>query len=175
MKCANTWRARRPSEQLNFRCGDPVVLTLPSTAPRGVYHLDAPDPDLTESERSITVAEGDKSVEVRARRRRVSTRSIDPGRNRVAAFSLNLSPEESRPGSAAGQGHRGGARRRFGADAATRRQPERRAARREPATAAAQVAARAGKPAAAVDGVDAAVPDLRGAAGQSLLRADLPE
>ena len=65
-------------EQLNFRCGDPVVLTLPSTAPRGVYHLDAPDPDLTESERSITVAEGDKTVDVRAAAAPVSTRSLIP-------------------------------------------------------------------------------------------------
>ena len=83
-------------EQLNFRCGDPVVLTLPSTAPRGVYHLDVPDPDLTESERSITVAEGDKTIDVRAAVAPGQYALFDPGRNRVAAFSLNLSPEESR-------------------------------------------------------------------------------
>jgi Aerotolerance regulator N-terminal len=85
-----------PAEQLNFRCGDPVVLNLPAAAPRGVYHLDAPDPDLTESERSITVAEGDKTVDVRAASAPGQYALFDPGRNRVAAFSLNLSPEESR-------------------------------------------------------------------------------
>jgi hypothetical protein len=83
-------------EQLNFRCGDPVVLNLPPAAPRGVYHLDAPDPDLTESERSITVAEGDKTVDVRAASAPGQYALFDPGRNRMAAFSLNVSPEESR-------------------------------------------------------------------------------
>jgi len=83
-------------EQLNFRCSDPVTLNLPATAPRGVYHLDAPDPDLTESERSITVAEGDKTIDVRAASAPGQYALFDPSRNRVAAFSLNLSPEESR-------------------------------------------------------------------------------
>ena len=46
------------AENPNFVCGAPVVLPLPASAPRGVYRLDAPDPDLTESERSITVASG---------------------------------------------------------------------------------------------------------------------
>jgi Aerotolerance regulator N-terminal len=85
-----------PAEQFNFRCGDPVMLTLPATAPRGVYHLDAPDPDLTESERSITVAEGDKTVDVRAASAPGQYALFDPGRKRVAAFSLNVAPEESR-------------------------------------------------------------------------------
>ncbi len=84
------------AEQLNFRCGDPVVLNLPSTAPRGVYHLEASDPDLTESERSITVSEGDKTVEVRAATAPGQYTLFDPARRRIAAFSLNLSPEESR-------------------------------------------------------------------------------
>ncbi len=84
------------AEQLNFRCGDPVVLNLPATAPRGVYHLDAPDPDLTESERSITVSEGDKTIELRAASAPGQYALLDPGRNRIATFSLNLAPEESR-------------------------------------------------------------------------------
>jgi Aerotolerance regulator N-terminal len=84
------------AEQLNFRCGDPVTLTLPAAAPRGVYHLDAPDPDLTESERSITVSEGDKTLDVRAASAPGQYALFDPGRSRVAAFSLNLSPEETR-------------------------------------------------------------------------------
>src|SRR4029077_18672699 len=53
-------------EDPNFLCGVPVVLPLPASAPRGVYGLDAPDPDLTESERSITVGKDDKRLEVRA-------------------------------------------------------------------------------------------------------------
>jgi hypothetical protein len=84
------------AEQLNFRCGDPVTLALPATAPRGVYHIDAPDPDLTESERSLTVAEGDKTVDVRAASSPGQYALFEPSRKRIAAFSLNLSPEEAR-------------------------------------------------------------------------------
>jgi Aerotolerance regulator N-terminal len=84
------------AEQINFRSGEPVTLTLPASAPRGVYHLDAPDPDLTESERSITVAEGDKTADVRAALAPGQYTLFDPSRNRIAAFSLNLAPEESR-------------------------------------------------------------------------------
>jgi hypothetical protein len=73
-----------------------VVLKRPANAPRGVYHLDAPDLDLTESERSITVSEGDKTIEVRAASAPGQYVLYDPGRLRVAAFSLNLAPDESR-------------------------------------------------------------------------------
>ncbi len=83
-------------ENPNFECGAPVVLPLPATAPRGVYRLNAPDPDLTESERSITVAAGDKTLEVRAASAPGSYTVFDPNRNFFTAFSLNVSPAESR-------------------------------------------------------------------------------
>jgi len=83
-------------ENPNFLCGAPVVLPLPKSAPRGVYRLDAPDPDLTESERSITVGKDDRTLEVRAASAPGQYTLFDPGRNRFAGFSLNVSPDESR-------------------------------------------------------------------------------
>jgi hypothetical protein len=82
-------------EQLNYPCGETASLTLPAGAPRGVYHLDAPDPDLTESQRNPAVERGDAAVEVRASAPGNYT-LFDPDRNRVAAFSLNVRPEEAR-------------------------------------------------------------------------------
>ncbi len=83
-------------ENPNFICGDPVVLPLPASAPRGVYRLNTPDPDLTESERSITVAAGDKMLEVRAASAPGSYTVFDPNRSLYTAFSLNVSPDEAR-------------------------------------------------------------------------------
>jgi hypothetical protein len=83
-------------ENPNFVCGVPVVLPLPESAPRGVYRLDAPDPDLTESERTITVGKDDKSIEVRAASAPGQYTLFDPNRNRYTAFSMNVSPDESR-------------------------------------------------------------------------------
>jgi hypothetical protein len=84
-------------ERLNFWCGDPVVLPLAAGAPRGVvYRLDAPDPNLTESEKSLTVGRTDESVEVRAAAAPGAYVLLDPARNRAAAFSLNVRPEEAR-------------------------------------------------------------------------------
>ncbi len=83
-------------ENPNFECGAPVVLALPASAPRGVYRLNTPDPDLTESERSITVAAGDKTLEVHAASAPGAYTVFDPNRNFFTAFSLNVSPAESR-------------------------------------------------------------------------------
>ena len=83
-------------ENPNFECGAPVVLPLPASAPRGVYRLNTPDPDLTESERSITVATGDRTLEVRAASAPGTYTIFDPNRNLYTAFSLNVSPDESR-------------------------------------------------------------------------------
>ncbi len=82
-------------ESLNFLCGTPVVLPLPDAAPRGVYRLDAPDQDLTESERSLTAGKDDHSLEVRAATAPGQYTLYDPGHNRFAAFSMNISPKEA--------------------------------------------------------------------------------
>ena len=82
-------------ESLNFQCGTPVVLPLPDSAPRGVYRLDAPDQDLTELERSLTVGKDDHSLEVRAASAPGQYTLYDPGHNRFAAFSMNISPKEA--------------------------------------------------------------------------------
>jgi hypothetical protein len=83
-------------ENPNFLCGAPVVLPLSRSAPRGVYRLDAPDPDLTESERSITVGKDDRTLEVRSASAPGQYTVYDPNRNRFAGFSLNVAPDESR-------------------------------------------------------------------------------
>ncbi len=82
-------------ESLNYLCGTPVVLPLPASAPRGVYRLDAPDPDLTESERSLTAGKDDHSLEVRAASAPGQYTLYDPGHNRFAAYSMNISPKEA--------------------------------------------------------------------------------
>jgi len=82
-------------EALNYLCGTPVVLPLPDSAPRGVYRLDAPDQDLTESERSLTAGKEDHSLEVRAASAPGQYTLYDPGHNRFAAFSMNISPKEA--------------------------------------------------------------------------------
>jgi hypothetical protein len=83
-------------ENPNYLCGPPVVLPLPASAPRGVYRLNTPDPDLTESERSITVDAKDTTLEVRKTAAPGPYSIFDPSRNLWTAFSLNVSPEESR-------------------------------------------------------------------------------
>jgi uncharacterized membrane protein len=85
-----------PVGDFNFRCGEPVVLTLPPGAPRGAYRLDAPDADLSESERSLTVGEGELNLEVRAASAPGQYTLFDSNRNRSLAFSLNVDPTESR-------------------------------------------------------------------------------
>ena len=72
-----------------------MVLPLPDSAPRGVYRLDAPDQDLTESERSLTAGKDDHSLEVRAASAPGQYTLYDPGHNRFAAFSMNISPKEA--------------------------------------------------------------------------------
>ncbi len=84
------------AENPNFECGAPVILPLPASAPRGEYRVNAPDPTLSASECSITVGKDDGSLEVRAASAPGTYTVFDPGGNVYTAFSLNVSPDESR-------------------------------------------------------------------------------
>jgi hypothetical protein len=81
-------------ERLNFRCGEPVTLSLPAGLPRRTYLLDAPDLDLAESDRLVVVEAGAKTVAIRATGPGNYV-LFDPDRRPVAAFSLNVGPEEA--------------------------------------------------------------------------------
>ncbi|HVS37453.1 MAG TPA: BatA domain-containing protein [Gemmataceae bacterium] len=83
------------AEDLNFVCGTPIELPLPPSAARGVYRLNSPDPDLSESERSITVDDKDRSLKIGAASAPGLYSVFDPNRNLFTAFSLNVSPGES--------------------------------------------------------------------------------
>jgi hypothetical protein len=85
-------------QELNFYCGMPVLLSLPPGAARGVYRLNAPDPDLTESEKSLIVGDTDASLEVRTTAVPGNYSVFDPGGNVFTAFSLNVRPEEAQLG-----------------------------------------------------------------------------
>ncbi len=87
------------AQECNFWVGQPVTVSLPhETQPRATFKLDSPDPDLADSERTVQAPK-----ELGEPPTVVLPQAVYPGNyhlldrrdERVAAFSLNVRPEES--------------------------------------------------------------------------------
>jgi hypothetical protein len=87
------------TQELNFPCGQLVTVPLPpETAPRAVFRLDGPDPDLADSERTIQAPKDlgePPSLVLPQAVAPGNFRLLDRLDQRAAAFSLNVRPEES--------------------------------------------------------------------------------
>jgi hypothetical protein len=85
------------SQELNFLCGQPVVIPLPpGTQLRAAFKLDGLDPDLSDSERNLQAPKDDpSSLLLPLVLAPGNFRLLDRQDQRVAAFSLNVRPEEN--------------------------------------------------------------------------------
>ncbi len=85
--------------EVNLRCGQLVTVPLPAeTPPRAVFRLDGADPDLADSERTIQAPKDlgePPSLNLPQAVAPGNFRLVDRLDQRVAAFSLNVRPEES--------------------------------------------------------------------------------
>jgi hypothetical protein len=87
------------AQELNFPCGQPVAVPLPAgTMPGTLFKLDGPDPDLAVSERDVQVSKAATDAGAQPLPQAVAPgnwRLLDRQDQRVAAFSLNVRPDES--------------------------------------------------------------------------------
>jgi hypothetical protein len=87
------------AQELNFPCGQPVAVPLPAGTLAGtLFKLDGPDPDLSDSEKKVQVSKEAAEVGSQPLPQAVGPgnwRLLDRQDQRIAAFSLNVRPEES--------------------------------------------------------------------------------